>query len=135
MARAKAVKAAKAAVEVVDRTKRVTLPPSLMKTMQVIAESKAMVPIEQFEAMVLVTHGYGLYARQQSVDPSLTAIPKKQWGEIAEYLMNLHGSDLARVNLSLDWVNIGPSSWEGGDDAADSDSVAGTADEQDRRPT
>lgn len=95
---------------------QVTLPTSLMKTMRAIGSADEMTAIEKLEAMVLIAHGYGLWDRQAALDPTMTSIPESQWSDIAKLLMNCQGDDLARVNLSLDWMNLGPSAFQGDDD-------------------
>ena len=94
-----------------EQTKK-PLPESLMKSMKAMVESDA-TATEKFEAVVLITHGYGLFAKNDgSIDPMAYAIPIEQWGEISNMLMALQdGDSVKRVNVALDWMNIGPSSY------------------------
>ena len=93
--------------------RRVTLPNCLMKAAKVIGESD-MAPVERLNAIVLMTHGYGLIdAHPGILDTTAMAIPESQWAEICEILMHLsNGSDIDRVNLGLDWMNVGPSGYK-----------------------
>lgn len=89
-----------------------TLPESLMKAAKIIGESPDMAPVEKLETIVLMTHGFGLWDQQPTLDPTSMAIPDSQWGDICEILMHLsNGDEIARVNLGLDWMNIGPSGY------------------------
>jgi len=88
------------------------LPESLMKAIKVTVESPDLTPVEKFEAVVLVTNGYGLFSQNETVDPSAYAIPAKQWGEISELLMTLADTDVSKVNIAMEWMNIGPSGYE-----------------------
>jgi hypothetical protein len=91
---------------------KITLPESLMKSIRVIGRTDTMEPMEKLKAAVLISHGYRLYAQQESIDPTETVIPSEQWKEICQILIDVSGPDINRVNLSLSWMNVGASSWE-----------------------
>lgn len=88
------------------------LPESLMKAIQATIASPGITPREKFEAVVLMTHGYGLFTAADKLDPTAYAIPEEQWNAISQGLMNLADGDLAKVNVSLEWMNIGPSGYK-----------------------
>jgi hypothetical protein len=88
------------------------LPESLMKALTAAMTSPELTPREKFEAAVLITHGFGLFTAAEKLDPMAYAIPEEQWGAISEMLMNLADGDLAKVNMSLEWMNIGPSGYK-----------------------
>lgn len=87
------------------------LPESLMKAIRATVESPDATPYDKFEAVVLITHGYGLWTAQEGIDPRAYAIPEEQWKAIAEMLQNLPDGDLNKVNMALDWMNVGPSGY------------------------
>jgi hypothetical protein len=95
----------------VTRTEK-PLPESLMKAIKAVVQSPEMNPGETFEAVVLMTHGYGLFTAAEKIDPTAYAIPEAQWCAISEMLQNLPDGDLSKVNVALDWMNIGPSSYK-----------------------
>ena len=91
------------------------LPEALMKAIKATLESPEPTPQEKFEAVVLMTHGYGLFtAASGSIDPRGYAIPEDQWQAIAGMLMAsvVGGNEIAKVNMSLEWMNIGPSGYK-----------------------
>lgn len=88
------------------------LPESLMKAIQATLASPGITPREKFEAAVLITHGFGLFTAAEKLDPMAYAIPEEQWAAISEGLMNLADGDMDKVNLSLEWMNIGPSGYK-----------------------
>lgn len=90
------------------------LPESLMKAIQATMAAPEPTAQEKFEAVVLISHGYGLFTKNDgSIDPMGYAIPEEQWGAISEMLMTVYGGDsIGKVNLALDWMNIGPSSYK-----------------------
>lgn len=89
------------------------LPDSLMKAIRATVQSPDMTPREKFEAVVLVTHGYGLFtAASGTIDPTAYAIPQEQWVEISGLMQSLGDGPLDRVNASLEWMNIGPSGYK-----------------------
>ena len=90
------------------------LPESLMKALTATMTSPELTPREKFEAAVLITHGYGLFTKHDgTIDPMGYAIPEEQWGAISEMLMTVYGGDsIGKVNLALDWMNIGPSGYK-----------------------
>lgn len=88
------------------------LPESLMKAIKATVESPEPTPLEKFEAVVLMTHGYGLFtAASGTIDPTAYAIPQEQWTAISALLMEVPDGDLNKVNMALDWMNIGPSGY------------------------
>lgn len=87
---------------------RVTLPDSLVRAITLVAADRSAPPIAALEVAVLSTFGYALYRRQESVDPRQVAIPTAQWNAICQALMDAPANAVGRVNLGLDWVNIGP---------------------------
>ena len=49
---------------------------------------------------------------EQPIRPYDYAIPRDQWGVIAQWCGDSpHGSDIGRVNHMLDWMNYGPSGY------------------------
>ncbi|HEX9085928.1 MAG TPA: hypothetical protein VF867_00190 [Arthrobacter sp.] len=94
-----------------DQIKR-PLPESLMKAIRATVESADLTPTEKFEAVVLMSHGYGLFSAAEALDPTVYAIPQEQWAAISEMLMTMPDGDVGKVNMALDWMNVGPSSYE-----------------------
>jgi hypothetical protein len=89
------------------------LPESLMKAIRATVESPEMNPGEKFEAVVLMTHGYGLFTKHDgTIDPMGYAIPEEQWFAISKMLQTVPDGDLSKVNMALDWMNIGPSGYK-----------------------
>lgn len=90
------------------------LPESLMKAIKATIESPVPTAREKFEAVVLMTHGYGCFSANETLDPTGYAIPEQQWTDISQMLMTLSGSDdpIARVNMALEWMNYGPSGYK-----------------------
>jgi hypothetical protein len=96
----------------VSQTK-VPLPDSLMKAIRATVNSPDLSAPEKFEAVVLVVHGYGLFAANTgSIDPRAYAIPEAQWTELGELMQSLGDGPIAKVNMSLEWMNIGPSGYK-----------------------
>lgn len=91
---------------------RKPLPESLMKAITATAQSPELTPGEKLEAVVLVTHGYGLFtASAGSIDPTAYAIPVEQWNVISVMLQEA-ASGMEQVNVALEWMNIGPSGYK-----------------------
>lgn len=92
------------------------LPESLMKAITATLQSPELTPREKLEAVVLMTHGYGLFtAASGSIDPTAYAIPEEQWGRISEMLTIASwatGNAVEQVGMALDWMNIGPSGYK-----------------------
>lgn len=90
------------------------LPESLMKAIKATMESPDPTPQEKFEAVLLMTHGYGLFTASEGIDPRAYAIPEEQWTAIGEMLQAVTGGSdpVAKVNMALDWMNIGPSGYK-----------------------
>jgi hypothetical protein len=90
------------------------LPESLMKAIIAMASVPELTPREKFEAAVLITHGYGLFSASEALDPTAYAIPETQWRLISEMLTvaSATGDAVAQVNVALEWMNIGPSSYK-----------------------
>ena|ERR1035437_2708213 len=70
--------------------------------------------IGTFDAL-MSDHGSS-YAAAESIDPTAYRIPMEQWQAICGALLGddparRHCSELAAVNLGLDWVNLGPSGY------------------------
>jgi hypothetical protein len=92
---------------------RVTLPDSLMRAITLVAADPQAPPLAVLEAAVLITFGYALYVQHTSINPRRVAIPTQQWEAVCQALTNVHTlSEVGRVNLALDWVNIGPASFD-----------------------
>ena len=107
---------------------KVTIPESLMKTIELICQSD-MQPQQRLEAVILICHGYGLW-RQVAVqfDPTSYAVPDRQWTQIAEWLQGTgrtitdgnapppltraQNDAISIVNLALAFMNSGPSSYK-----------------------
>lgn len=95
-----------------EQTKK-PLPESLMKAIRATVESPDPTPAEKFEAVVLMAHGYGLFtAASGKIDPTAYAIPQEQWGVISEMLMTTPDGDVGKVNMALEWMNLGPSGYK-----------------------
>ncbi len=93
---------------------QVTLPPSLMRAVTLLAADPQAPPIAALEAAILITFGYALYLRQDCIDPWQVAIPNEQWTAICQALLDVPTrSGLAGINLGLDWVNQGPAGHDG----------------------
>jgi hypothetical protein len=90
---------------------RQPLPESLMKAIRAVIEFPYSTAQEKFEAVVLMTHGYGLWHAQTDIKPSAYAIPEEQWAAISEMLMAVPDGDIGKVNMALDWMNLGPSGY------------------------
>jgi hypothetical protein len=98
---------------------RKPLPESLMAAVRAVVADETTPPAQRFEAVVLMVHGYGLFATAAqdeawSLDPVAYAVPREQSMEIANLLADMGAAGLGRVNLALDWMNVGPSSYEEG---------------------
>lgn len=92
---------------------RVTLPPGLMQAVKVITASYAMPPQHRFAAVLMLVYGAAWYGAQESVDPTGIALPEEQWRTICAWLTTgVEAVDrVDQVNLSLDWMNRGPSAY------------------------
>jgi hypothetical protein len=89
---------------------RVRLPDSLIHAIRLVAADPSGAPMSAVHAAVLITYGYALYTRQQTIDPCAFAIPTDQWTTISQALLDVPAlSEVGRVNLGLEWVNLGPS--------------------------
>jgi hypothetical protein len=88
------------------------LPESLMKAIKATVESPDLTPREKFEAAVLMAHGYGLFSASEKLDPTGYAIPEEQWGAISDMLMSLADGDVGKVNMAMEWMNVGPSGYK-----------------------
>jgi hypothetical protein len=112
---------------------QITMPASLMHAIEAACNSD-MSPIEKYEATVLICHGYGLWERQTSFDPTSYAIPESQWQQIGEQLLKAGEArgDVAAVNLMLSFMNQGPSGFkEEVDDIVEVDEAERDADLRD----
>lgn len=95
-----------------DDKRQVTLPDSLMEAIAAVTNSQNMTPNHKLEAVVLMTHGYGLWSREtDQFDPTSYAIPAFQWRTIADLLMGA-SEPIDGVNYALSWMNYGPSGFE-----------------------
>ncbi len=93
---------------------QVTLPASLMRAITLLAADRQAPPIAALEGAILITFGYALYLRQDSIDPWQVAIPNEQWTTICQALLDVPTrSGLEGLNLGLDWVNQGPAGHDG----------------------
>lgn len=88
---------------------RVTLPEPLMRAISLMAQDKDSTPMDVLTVAILASFGYALYSEQTTIAPSRYALPESQWNRISMNLMHVAGTDNARVNLGLDWVNLSPS--------------------------
>lgn len=92
---------------------RVRLPESLMRSIRLAAADPVGAPLVAVEAAVLISYGYALYSRQDTVDPCAFAIPTEQWTAISRALLDVpNTSEITRANLGLEWVNLGPSAFD-----------------------
>lgn len=87
------------------------LPEALMKAIKVTVESPGMTAGEKFEAVLLMAHGYGLWAAQDRIDPTSFAIPEDQWKEVSGMLTDVPDDAEGKVNMALEWMNNGPSGY------------------------
>lgn len=67
---------------------------------------------EKLEAVVLMTHGYGFWAAKSQVWPAHYAMPEEQWSTISRLLMAVPDGDIGKVNMALEWMNLGPSGYK-----------------------
>src|SRR6266545_6901920 len=67
---------------------QVTLPASLMRAITLLAADRQAPPIAALEGAILITFGYALYLRQDSIDPWQVAIPNEQWTTICQALLD-----------------------------------------------
>jgi hypothetical protein len=88
------------------------LPESLMKAIRAAVQSPEATAQEKFEAVVLISHGYGLFSAADALDPTAYSIPVEQWGAISDMLMSLVDGDVGKVNMAMEWMNIGPSGYK-----------------------
>ena len=88
------------------------LPEALMKAIRATVQASDMTAQEKLHAVVLITNGYGLFASQTSINPTKFAIPEEQWGAIMGLLQTVPSGSVAQVNMALEWMNIGPSSYK-----------------------
>ena len=91
---------------------REPLPGSLMKAIRATIASPDATAQEKFEAVLLIAHGYGLWAPKTGLDPRTYAIPEEQWTAISTLLMAVPDGDTDKVNMALDWMNLGPSGYK-----------------------
>jgi hypothetical protein len=91
---------------------RQPLPESLMKAIRATVASPDASVAEKLEAVVIMAHGYGLWAKAERIVPSDYAIPEEQWATISALLQALYDDELGTVNMALDWMNIGPSGYK-----------------------
>lgn len=52
------------------------------------------------------------YSREAPLDGRNLKIPKEQWVQIGEALKAKEDTSLGGTNMLLDWMNLGPSSYE-----------------------
>lgn len=90
------------------------IPESLMKAIRVVMATDAMTPPQKVEAVTLIAHGAGLWAIAETIDPRSYAIPERQWTEISQMFVEegRKHSALDGVNLSLSWMDVGPSAYK-----------------------
>jgi hypothetical protein len=88
-----------------------TLPPVAMDAIRAILADTTMSTQRRFEAVVVLVFGWSLWERQESVDPTMVAIPNDQWESICGWMTNLETDPIARVNYGLGWMNSGPTSF------------------------
>jgi len=95
-----------------DTQRQVKLPASLMAAIKATTADTTIPAAQRYEAALLITIGYGLWDVLPTYDPTSIAIPEDQWGEICNMLMNLATDDIGQVNMSLSWMNQGPSGYK-----------------------
>jgi len=83
-----------------------------MKAIRATVASPDATAQEKLEAVVLMAHGYGLWAAQAQVWPNAYAMPEEQWGAISTLLQAVPEGDIAKVNMALEWMNLGPSGYK-----------------------
>lgn len=88
------------------------LPASLMKAIRATVASPDATAGEKLEAVVLMAHGYGLWAAQSTINPTAFAIPAEQWGEVSALLQAVPDGAMDKVNMALEWMNLGPSGYK-----------------------
>jgi hypothetical protein len=82
-----------------------------MKAIRAVIEFPYSTAQEKFEAVVLMVHGYGLWSAQTQITPTGYAIPEDQWAAISELLQSVPNGGVDKVNMALEWMNIGPSGY------------------------
>jgi hypothetical protein len=90
----------------------VELPLSVMRAIELIVHDEETPPANRYIAAVLISMGYGAWQSLGKVDPTKIAIPEEQWREICQWLVDIKGNDIDKVNYALDWMNRGPSSYK-----------------------
>lgn len=88
------------------------LPEALMKAIRATIASPDATAREKMDAVVLMTHGYGLWAAQATIYPTGFAIPEEQWHAISALLQQVPDGAIDKVNMALEWMNIGPSGYQ-----------------------
>jgi hypothetical protein len=91
---------------------REPLPESLMKAIRATIASPEATAQEKFEAVLIMVHGYGMWSALVALDPTRYAIPEEQWTTISTLLMAVPNGDTDKVNMALDWMNVGPSGYK-----------------------
>lgn len=82
----------------------IELPDSLMAAIGRINDPMHGLPAaEALEATVVIVHGYALWDRVSSFDPTSTRLDQEQWKKIASML---------DPSVQMMWVNVGPSGAE-----------------------
>lgn len=99
-----------------EASRQYTLPESLIQTVQIVAACPIMSKGAKLEAIMLIAHGYGYWDRMEKVNPAMNKIPQVQWELIASLILSMDGvegqsDDIGKVNLCLEWMNIGPSAF------------------------
>jgi hypothetical protein len=92
--------------------RQVTLPDSLINAIRLVCADPATEPGAALEAALLITYGYAMYERTEAIDPTKIVVPNAQWLQIAQWLTDIRGPSINRVNLGLSWMNIGPSGYD-----------------------
>jgi len=65
---------------------------------------------ERLTGVLMMIYGWVWYERQESIDPTLIALPKHQWLEVCPQLVHGVPDDtVTGVNIALSFTNVGPS--------------------------
>lgn len=99
------------------QVQKVELPASLINAIRTLTESTTqeggLAVGDAYVATVILSHGWALWERQESFDPTGVQIPSHQWEQICGLLTAMKGDDISAVNYGLSWMNQGPSSRAG----------------------
>lgn len=92
---------------------RVTLPADTMRAIKALATNADLPAGERLSGVLQLIYGWAWFVRQASIDPTTIALSNAQWLEVCSALTSGVPEDAyTDVNLGLQWMNIGPSTYE-----------------------